>query len=273
MEHPPDSRAVLSDYRAQWASWASTEDLARAVTHHRESRKPFLTLLDGCFRKLPKNAVVVELGCGTAIDLNLLSGLRPDILFLASDLSFEAMAIASGVKRHLRTAAALFVSDINRIPLKDAGADCVFTQGVMEHFRDPLPLLLEQARVLRPGGYLIVNVPQRNTGYTLHKQWKIAKGTWKLGWETQFSYKALQRMGGLLGLKETAVLGYGYWPSRLEPLFVLRDLVDKFYRALHVPVRGLPGLPKSLYDRFWHLMERRFGHRFMQNIVIAFTKP
>jgi SAM-dependent methyltransferase len=51
------------------------------------------------------------------------------------------------------------VSDILHIPEKDASFDAVLCTEVLEHLPDPVRALDEMARLLRPGGTLIVTAP------------------------------------------------------------------------------------------------------------------
>ena len=46
------------------------------------------------------------------------------------------------------------------MPFRDGAFDVVFHQGLLEHFRDPMPLLRENARVTPRGGRVVVDVPQ-----------------------------------------------------------------------------------------------------------------
>jgi glycosyltransferase involved in cell wall biosynthesis len=48
---------------------------------------------------------------------------------------------------------------IDQLPLADGSADVVCLLDVIEHAQDPQPALHEAARVLAPGGRLVVNVP------------------------------------------------------------------------------------------------------------------
>ena len=64
------------------------------------------------------------------------------------------------------------------LPFPDGVIDIVFHQGLLEHFRDPMPLLEENARVVRPGGHLLVDVPQTFHVYTVLKKCLIAVGKW-----------------------------------------------------------------------------------------------
>lgn len=49
--------------------------------------------------------------------------------------------------------------DLESIPLCDASVDCILCMVVLEHTRNPQQVLLEFARVLKPGGELIMVVP------------------------------------------------------------------------------------------------------------------
>ena len=49
--------------------------------------------------------------------------------------------------------------DLGNIPLLDASVDCILCMVVLEHTRDPRRVLGEFARVLKPGGTLVMVVP------------------------------------------------------------------------------------------------------------------
>ncbi len=49
--------------------------------------------------------------------------------------------------------------DLEHIPLRNDSVDCILCMVVLEHTRNPRQVLLEFARVLKPGGTLIMVVP------------------------------------------------------------------------------------------------------------------
>jgi SAM-dependent methyltransferase len=99
--------------------------------------------------------------------------------------------------------------DAFQLPFADGSFDVVFHQGLLEHFREPQRLLAENARVLKRGGLLLVDVPQRWHYYTPLKHLMIAFDRWFAGWETEFTIGELRRM--LRDVRLVPVHAYGDW--------------------------------------------------------------
>lgn len=59
--------------------------------------------------------------------------------------------------------------DLHQIPLEAARFDVVFCNHVMEHVADPLQCMSELFRVLKPGGWAIIQVPQDFTRETTYE--------------------------------------------------------------------------------------------------------
>jgi SAM-dependent methyltransferase len=170
---------------------------------------------------------VLEVGAGSGRDtLSLIRAGATGVVLDYSPASLElvrAQAREQGLTVHLVRADAL------AMPFRDGLFHVVFHQGLLEHFRDPMPLLRENARVARPGGRVIVDVPQTFHLYTLLKQTLIAFNAWFAGWETQFTPGALERRLRDAGL--TVRRTYGDW---MVPGLAYRACREALKRTLRV---------------------------------------
>lgn len=104
---------------------------------------------------------LVDFGCGNGAQTLLLAGLCDQATgvdvnpsFLAE---FAAAAAAAGCGDRVRGV----LPDAGRIPLDNQSADVVTSFTVLEHVPDEQAALAEMFRVLRPGGRLIISVPNR----------------------------------------------------------------------------------------------------------------
>lgn len=103
----------------------------------------------------PKNGFFVEAGCGTAESSQ---GLRADGRSkLGVDISIIALLLARRNLPELR----LVQADLRRLPFRDDSVTGIWNLGVLEHFHphDGADVLAELARVLRPGGHLVLFWP------------------------------------------------------------------------------------------------------------------
>ena len=107
-------------------------------------RKPFATLLDA--------------GCGTAPMLSLLVEEYPDAHFTGLDLTPEMIKQAKS--KGLRNAQ-FVVGDCEAMPFEDASFDVVINSQSFHHYPNPQAFFDEAARVLKPGGMLVL---RDNTG-------------------------------------------------------------------------------------------------------------
>lgn len=119
----------------------------------------------------------------------------------------------------------------------DETFDVVFSQGVLEHFRDPDPVIAEQVRVMKKTGVLIVDVPQTYNPYTLFKKIRMWQGRWPYGWETQYSLPSLRKLARRHGLVATGVGSWGdtfgfSFQAKGKVIGVLDHLVAAYFKTL-----------------------------------------
>lgn len=179
-----------------------------------------------------KGKRVLEIGAGTGRDSFPLAEAGSDVTQL--DYSKNSLLILKELARRRNLETSIVAGDTFQLPFRENTFDVVFHQGLLEHFRKPQAenLLRENIRVLKPGGHLLVDVPQRYHVYTLAKHILMAFNKWFAGWERSFSIGELT--GDLRRLGLTPVLSYGEW---MYPSFFYRVTREAAKKAgIHLPL-------------------------------------
>ncbi len=115
---------------------------------------------------------ILDVGSGAGQILgHMLKLAKSDARLVAFDLSHEMLRRA---RTRLGTERAEYVSgDMAQMPFRDGTFDCITCGWVLEHLPDPAPGLREFARVLRPGGSLLLLVTEDTV------QGALTSRTWK----------------------------------------------------------------------------------------------
>lgn len=171
-----------------------------------------------------KNKKVLEVGAGSGIDLLYLAK-KYKIRAFYLDFSGKALEKFKKRMRKCSLKCKIIKADLRKIPYPDNYFDIVFSNGVLEHFKNPLKVILEQKRVLRKGGLLVIGVPYKYTLYTLKKLILISLNKWYAGWETQFTRKELQNLIQKAGMKCTDVY-YDCHPRKYLPKILQRTWLN-----------------------------------------------
>lgn len=138
-----------------------------------------------------KGMLTLEVGAATARDSVSLA--KEGAVPVALDYSHPALKLAAEAASRQEAGLLLVCGDANALPFRNCSFDLVFHQGVLEHFRNPDGITDECVRVLKPGGSLLVDVPQTFHPYTALKKVLIAMNAWFAGWETQYTAAGLKR--------------------------------------------------------------------------------
>lgn len=145
-----------------------------------------------------KNKKILEVGAGSGSDCIALA--KKGAKCFALDFSSKALEVCLQLAKQEKIELKTIQADCSKIPFKDSYFDLVFSVGLLEHFKEPLPVIQEQIRVLKRGGFLIIDVPQKYNLYTLVKHLKMWLGRYPLDWETQYSVNDFKKIAKILNL-------------------------------------------------------------------------
>ena len=106
-------------------------------------------------RYAPRMESMLEVGCGTAFVLSAVARAHPDAELCGSEIFTDGLAFAAERIPN----AHLMQMDVREIPFVDE-FDVVGAFDVIEHVREDDVALSEMHKALKPGGTLLVSVPQ-----------------------------------------------------------------------------------------------------------------
>ena len=111
------------------------------------------TIFDAVIRALPlpRDARLLDLGCGTGANLNFLSA-------YGRAMGLDWGAAAARYAR-ARTSVPVFRGDVTALPFASNSMDLITAFDLIEHIDDDRRCVSELARVCRPGRFIMVTVP------------------------------------------------------------------------------------------------------------------
>jgi SAM-dependent methyltransferase len=106
-----------------------------------------------------RDKAVLEVGCGAAVDLARFA--RGGAIVTGVDLAASAIHLARANFNQQRLPGDFRVANAEQLPFADNTFDLVYAHGVVQYTADPVRLVGECRRVLKPGGQAIVQVYNR----------------------------------------------------------------------------------------------------------------
>lgn len=118
-----------------------------------------------------KNKTVLDLGCATGIctfDIG-----KNSKKTIGMDISFWAIKKARYKNKKQGKNIKFLTGDAEKLPFKDNTFDIIVNTALLQYFRNPKKIIDEMERVLKPGGYTLIEVPHKFGIYNLKSLIKL----------------------------------------------------------------------------------------------------
>lgn len=128
--------------------------------------------------------VLLDVGCDGGTLTKLIAECSKPKKVIGIDIKQESIEYA----RRTKPGIDFYVADAYNIPLPDSSADVITLLEVLEHLDDPTRALRETYRVMKPGGTIIVLVPNEQS-LLYRAVWWLWVRTFGRVWRDSHSYR------------------------------------------------------------------------------------
>lgn len=229
--------------KEEWYTAPQAEQAVGPYRHHMRKRKAYLERVLGEYRRqrAGERLVGLDLGCGDGNYFAWLKGYCDELYGSDYNLLRLARAAGQGIADHV------YMADATDYPTRDGVFDLVFFNHVLEHIPDDRGALREVARILKPGGLLVLGIPNEGAAfwqlaYRLEPRVKAASD--HVNFYTGASISQLCREAGLT-VQECEHIGWGVPHWTLDYIVRRFKIVDDVLEA--VGRRVIPNQATSLF--------------------------
>jgi len=178
------------------------------------------------------DAVLLDVGCSTGLTLGFIAKEFKNVI--GYDIDKKAIEVAKKRFERMGVKAKFILGDGEKIPLKNNSVDIVTSIEVFEHMNEPLKMLAEIHRVLKPDGILHIT--------TANKLWPI---------EPHFHLLFLSYLPSGFAdfyVRETKK-GKGYGNIRLPTYSQFRRTVEKYFQVEDITLEVIRNYKKYDFER------------------------
>jgi ubiquinone/menaquinone biosynthesis C-methylase UbiE len=248
------------------------EEQERLATLNKLSNPHFIS-----FMEIHPSDRVLEIGSGLGIlarDVAISTG--ADVTGI--EISEDQLSIA----RSLTSGATMIHGDAHHLPFEDASFDVVYCRYILEHVADPLRVMMEAKRVLKPGGRFYNQENNNEIQHTwpdcpaFQHAWKafeylqadmggdalIGKKLYAMAYDTGFQDIQISLQPEMHGYNEA---GYGIWVKNLIALLmgakshIISDkyLSDKQFNDAISELEALHDNPRGAVYFYWNRLKAK----------------
>jgi len=164
-------------------------------------------------------ATVLDLGCGTGRFSQRAHERGAQVMSV--DISQALARLARG-----RTQALAVAADASAIPLPSGRFEIIVSSEMLEHLEQPEQGIREIARVLAPGGRVILTTPNRRWLWLVGLATRLKLRPFA-GYENFLGFQELRALFEKYGLQVETHRGFHPWPFQLAGLRALSRQIDR----------------------------------------------
>ncbi|MBN1886758.1 MAG: class I SAM-dependent methyltransferase [Thermoflexales bacterium] len=237
--NPVCDRVITS--RKTWYDYFHEFDKRRELAEPYEFANPIFGYEGSAGKK------VLDYGCGNGYVLSQYA--KNGAKVYGVDIAQRAIELSAARFRTMNLEGAFVQNDGLTIPFETGLFDIACSMGVLHHVPDPVPVIKELRRVLKPGGEIIVMMYHRNS-VRYHLVYR-----WRKYFDPYYRGKSIQQIVNMTDGKGNP-LGTVYTPRELESL--LADFEGHTFFINKLGAEELLIFLPVMREAFAHMLPRRF---------------